>query len=299
MKIGFIGAGNVGTSFGKYLIKKNLNVIGYWNRGDHNLQRATNFTNTKAYETKKNLIEASDVIFITVKDDVIQLISDEISALDINFKQKSILHMSGAHSSKLLESCKQKGAEIFSLHPLQSVTDIEKAVEDFNESIFSIESFSGEFNENIQTILKLLEDRYFTIESDKKVIYHMSACVFSNYLTTLMDFGLALTSSIGIEKDQAFLAMRPLIESTLKNIAKNGIENSLSGPLARGDLETIKDHLKTYEHENQGYEDFYRFMGIKTVEFIKKNEYLSEQDIHQMMELLQGGHYVQNNNEHF
>jgi predicted short-subunit dehydrogenase-like oxidoreductase (DUF2520 family) len=291
MTVGFIGAGKVGTAFGRYLLNKGIHVNGYWNRGEDHLQRAINLTNTKAYQSKQALLKDSDIIFITVKDDIIKEISDEIATLDINLKNKSIVHMSGAHSSMLLESCRTNGAELFSLHPLQSVTNIEKAVKDFDQSIFSIESYTGEFNQEIKAILDVLGDRYFTIERDKKVIYHMAACVFSNYLTTLMDFGLALTDSIGLEKEKAFKAMRPLIDSTLKNIETNGIEQSLSGPLARGDQQTIKDHLSTYSDANEAYEDFYRFMGIKTLEFIKKNEYLESQEIRQLREVLKGGSY--------
>jgi predicted short-subunit dehydrogenase-like oxidoreductase (DUF2520 family) len=292
MKIGFIGAGKVGTSFGKFLINKGFNVIGYSSREGANLARAIKFTNTKKF-TKEELVRESDLIFITVNDDMIEKVLNEIIINFDNLKGKTFLHMSGAHSSNLLINACKKGARIYSLHPLQSVSDINQAVNDFENTIFSIEVFDNEINFNVQEILNKLKS-YFKIDSDKKAIYHMSACVFSNYLNTLMDFGLELTSSLGISKEFAFNAMQPLIKSSLQNIEKIGIENSLTGPLVRGDVNTIKTHLETFTKDNKSYKEFYEFMGLKTIDYIEKNAILDELKIDELKELL-GGKNEKNN----
>ena len=286
MKIGFIGAGKVGTSFGKFLINKDFNVVGYSSRGKINLEKTVKFTNTKKISDNKELINECDLIFITVNDDNIKNVLDESIKSFEKLNNKSFIHMSGAHSSKLLISAYEKGAKVYSLHPLQSVSNIENAVKDFNNSVFSIESINNEIDENIQKILGVLKS-HFQIDSEKKAIYHMAASVFSNYLNTLMDFGLELTSSLDIDKKFAFEAMKPLIYSSLKNIENNGVENSLTGPLSRGDVNTIKTHLKTYEENNKSFEEFYRFMGLRTMDFIKKNEILEESKINELRNTLE------------
>ncbi|MEA1974041.1 MAG: Rossmann-like and DUF2520 domain-containing protein [Bacillota bacterium] len=296
MKIGFIGAGKVGTSFGKFLITKGFNVIGYSSRGSINLEKAIKFTNTKRFNSKE-LINKSDLIFITVNDDNIKNVVDDSIKKFSNLKGKTFIHMSGAHSSKLLINAYELGAKVYSLHPLQSVSNIENAVKDFDDSVFSIETIDDEINESIQEILDVLKS-YFKIDSDKKAIYHMSACVFSNYLNTLMDFGLELTSSLGISKEFAFDAMRPLINSSLENIRVNGIEKSLTGPLSRGDVNTIKTHLNTYDENNQKFKNFYEFMGLKTLNYIKKNQILDEIKINELRNTLEGN-YEKNNNSKF
>jgi len=201
--------------------------------------------------------------------------------------------MSGVHSSKILNKAFERGADVYSLHPLQSVSIIEKATNDFEETYFSIETI-GEFNDNIITILSFINN-YFKIESSQKSIYHMAACIFSNYLTTLMEFGLVLTSSIGIDQNNAFKAMLPLINSTIENIELKGIDKSLTGPLARGDVETIKTHLKSYERMNQEYEDFYRIMGLKTLDYIEKNNIQKTEIIENLRSVLEGSHEKDNN----
>lgn len=292
MKVGFIGAGKVGTAFGKFLINKGINVIGYNNRGKENLEKALEFTQTKAY-SKKEIVDISDVIFITVKDDQIKEVLESSIDSFKSLKQKTFIHMSGAHSSKILDKAFERGADVYSLHPLQSVSIIEKATNDFEETYFSIETI-GEFNDNIITILSFINN-YFKIESSQKSVYHMAACVFSNYLTTLMEFGLVLTSSIGIDQNNAFKAMLPLINGTIENIELKGIDKSLTGPLARGDVETIKNHLKSYERMNQKYEDFYRVMGLKTLDYIEKNNIQNNEMIENLRSVLEGSHEKDNN----
>ncbi len=287
MKIGFIGAGKVGTAFGKFLLDNAFGVIGYSSRGKTNLENAVNFTNTKKFSDNKELINECDLIFITVNDDNIESVLDESIKSFEKMNNKSFIHMSGAHSSKLLISAYKKNAKVYSLHPLQSVSNIENAVKDFSNSVFSIETINEEIDENVQKILDVLKS-YFQIDSEKKAIYHMAASVFSNYLTTLMDFGLELTSSLDIDKKFAFEAMKPLIYSSLKNIENGGIEKSLTGPLSRGDVNTIKTHLATYKKNNRSFEEFYRFMGLRTMDFIEKNEILEESKINGLRNTLEG-----------
>jgi len=292
MKVGFIGAGKVGTAFGKFLINKGISVIGYNSRSKESLKKTIQYTQTKEY-SKVELIKNADVIFITVSDDTIQDVLESSIESFKRLDQKTFIHMSGAHSSKILIKAFDKGADVYSLHPLQSVSIVEKAVKDFEDTFFSIETI-GELNDSIKEILELIKD-HFEIDSNQKAVYHMAACVFSNYLTTLMDLGLELTASIGIEKEKAFKAMLPLVNGTLKNIETKGIERSLTGPLARGDVHTIETHLESYEKLNESYEDFYRFMGLKTLDYIEKNDILEADKIQLMKTTLEGNHEKNNN----
>lgn len=65
MKIGFIGAGKVGFSMGKYLKDKGINVTGYYSRNENSSLEASLFTNTNQYKELKNLVEESDTIVIS------------------------------------------------------------------------------------------------------------------------------------------------------------------------------------------------------------------------------------------
>ena len=102
MKIGFIGAGKLGFSLGKYLVENNINVSGYYSKNLGSSKDAAIFTNSKYYESLKSIIEDCDTIFITTQDGVISEIWNSISQLSIN--NKIICHCSGSLSSNIFSN---------------------------------------------------------------------------------------------------------------------------------------------------------------------------------------------------
>ncbi|MGB5793733.1 DUF2520 domain-containing protein, partial [Poseidonibacter sp.] len=98
--------------------------------------------------------------------------------------------------------------------------------------------------------LKDLGNSYFVLEGNQKSQYHMAACIFSNYLVTIMAFGSEMLKQIGIDEKQGLKAMLPLVQATLNNVMTLGPEAALTGPLKRGDLLTLENHMKNVEGLN-------------------------------------------------
>jgi predicted short-subunit dehydrogenase-like oxidoreductase (DUF2520 family) len=164
----------------------------------------------------------------------------------------------------------KQGAAIFSLHPLQAFADDEKAFSDLFNTYFSLE---GEKNrlEAVTDVLLAIGNPYFTISPQHKSLYHLSACMLSNYLVTLMESGLAALEKAGIDPQQGYRAMRPLIDGSLDNIAQMGPARSLTGPIARGDAGTIAQHLASLEAMDlENIKSIYTFMGLKTLELASR-----------------------------
>ena len=97
MKVGFIGAGKVGFSLGKYFKTHGVNVVGYYSKTPESAKSAADFTGTKVYGTIADIVRDSDTIFVTVPDGQICMVWDCIKNLDI--KNKNICHCSGSISS--------------------------------------------------------------------------------------------------------------------------------------------------------------------------------------------------------
>jgi len=277
VKIGFIGAGKVGTSFGKYLVNNGFFVEGYYSRSYISAEKASNITNSKAYRNISELTQKADVICITTNDDSIKSVCDEI-AINDGFKKGSMVgHMSGALSSVILESAKKQNCSIFSLHPLQAFASIEKAVLDLENTVFSIEG-----DERIKEITKILDicgNKYFIVDSKDKTLYHIAACIVSNYTVTLMDFGLAIFETIGIDKEKGFRALLPLINGSLENINKYGTAAALTGPIARGDINTITKHIEEIKVRSPDMLENYCMLGKKTTELASKMKLEGREDI--------------------
>lgn len=265
MNISFIGAGKVGTSFGIYLKQKNINVLGYTSKNIEDSKTASIRTKSKIYSNLKNLVYDSDIIFITTNDDSIGLVKDKlIEEANGYLKNKLVVHMSGSYSSDILKTLKTYGCFIYSMHPLQSFSDIDTSVEKLNTTVFTIEG-QEEKIDILEEILNKTENKYFKIDTDKKELYHIGACVVSNYLVTLINLGLDFFNHIGISETNALDAIIPLIDGTINSIKNFGTKDALTGPIARGDISTIETHLSSIKENAPDKLLFYKLMALETL----------------------------------
>lgn len=284
MKIGFLGAGKVGLSFGLYLQKNNFEITGYFSRSHLSAQSAAKITKTCAFEKIEDLANFSDGIFITTNDDQIESACLHLVSLMKTLRGKFVVHMSGALSSKILDSAVEKGAVVFSLHPLQSFAEVKKSVKDLENTYFGIE---GEKQlEILEKMLKQTGNPYLTLQPEHKKRYHIAACTVSNYLVALIDNGLELLGSIGIEKEEGLKALLPMIMGTVKNIDKMGTEAALTGPIARGDIQTIQKQMEVFGKEEKKLADTYGFLGLLTLNLASKSEILDNRKIEKLTQIL-------------
>jgi predicted short-subunit dehydrogenase-like oxidoreductase (DUF2520 family) len=240
MKISFIGAGKVGTAFGLYL-KPYHEILYYYSRHLKSAETSAEIVNSQSTISLQTLIEKSEVIFITTQDHNISEVVNQIEILEMDLKYKSFVHMSGALTSDILLPLKNLGARIASVHPLQTFPSIEKGYEGLKQAYFAIEG-DGDF---IKPWLDALKNPYFELKTSQKSQYHMAACIFSNYLVSLMAFGSKMLEAIHIDEEEGLKAMMPLIQATVDNVMVMGPKDALTGPIKRGDLSTLKGHMET------------------------------------------------------
>lgn len=270
MRIGFIGAGKVATAFGQYLHNCGLTISGYHDRHAEKTDRACRNTRSRAYTSAGEVAAQSDILLITTRDDQIAGVCNALCRQQDIEARHLVGHMSGAHASLILAQAAEQGAAIFSLHPLQAFADEKKALAALPNTYFSLEG-TDERLSAIQTLLGKAAIRFFHIAPQHKSLYHMAACILSNYLVTLMDFGLETLAQSGIQPQEGFQAMLPLIQGTIDNIGQMGPDRALTGPIARGDAGTIRQHLQTLD--SQGLTDLkeaYLYWGLRTLDLAKR-----------------------------
>ena len=266
MQIGFIGAGKVATAFGRYLHSHGLAISGYYDRHDEKVARATHATRSRPFRDVAAVADGSRIIMITTRDDQIAGVCEMLCRQQCITGNHLVGHMSGAHSSRVLTEASRKGAAVFSLHPLQAFADEEKALVQLPRTYFSLEGEDPRL-ETIKQLLSKIGNPYFYLSPEHKSLYHLSACILSNYLVTLMHSGLTALARTGIDPREGFKAMRPLIDGTLSNISDLGTTKALTGPIARGDGGTIARHLQALKQEGlEEVASLYRFLGMQTLE---------------------------------
>ena len=236
-----IGLGIVGTAIGHLLNKSGHKIVAISDKSAAALKRALPYTGGKAFSDPKKAVLKADSILITTPDDTILHACNEIADSKL-IKEKFVFHMSGACGLDLLDTAKKAGAIIASIHPMQSFSSIDNAVNSIPGSVFGITA-DKIAKKHAEIIVADLRGIPIFVSPAQKPLYHAAACFASPYLVSLLNVVESIYESIGISKINARKAYLPLLHGTLKNIEISGSIQALTGPIARGDAGTIKKHL--------------------------------------------------------
>jgi predicted short-subunit dehydrogenase-like oxidoreductase (DUF2520 family) len=236
IKAGFIGAGKVGCSMAEYFRYRSIEVSGFY-IGTHTDNTMARF---KIFGSLKELINESDVIFLTVTDRAIAEVWSGLTNYDI--KGKVICHCSGSLSSELFINADKYGACVASIHPILAFEGTSTQIQDISKAYFTIEG--GEVAvKALSRLVELCKNPYCIIDGKNKIKYHCAACFASNFVVALCDKAVQLMSECGFEREAALAALTPLITANVKNVCEKGTEGALTGPIERGDQATVKAHL--------------------------------------------------------
>jgi len=260
-KIGFIGAGTVGTALAIRLTEKGYPVIAISSRSLASAQKLVKVVpNCKVYQLAQGVADAAGLVFITTPDDTIPKVIAQVNW----HKNQKVVHCSGADSLDILEPARQAGALVGCFHPLQTFADVNQAIDNLPGSTFTLEA-----EEPLLTLLKemakVLGGDWVVLKAGDKVLYHTAAVFACNYVVTLVKLATDLWQTFGIPPDRATKALLPLLQGTVRNIDNVGLPNCLTGPIARGDLGTIRKHLKALETSVPALVTTYSELGLQTI----------------------------------
>jgi predicted short-subunit dehydrogenase-like oxidoreductase (DUF2520 family) len=286
--IAILGLGKVGAALGFLLKSSGYNVAAVSDRSAEALKRGIRYTGGEIYPDPLQAALRAKIIFITTCDDSIKSVCDEISKNGGVAPGKKVVHTSGASGLDLLESARDSGAKVASIHPIQSFADTAGAIENIPGSTFGITSEEEIKNWSVQ-IVKDIGGIPFLVSEKDKPLYHAAACIASNYLVTLMDTALEVYCALGLNPEEATKAFWPLVRGTIKNMERRGITRSLTGPISRGDIETLKKHILALKNGTPKFLNLYCNMGALTADLGIKNETLSAEKSEQIKSLFKEG----------
>lgn len=241
MKIGFIGAGKVGTTLGKYLAPHH-EIIGYTSASPDSAREAAVFTGSQAFESFTKLIPLCDTVFITVPDGKIAEVWNDILASAVDLTNKNIAHCSGALTSDVFTGREARGAFGYSVHPLFAVPSKTETYQELHKAFFALEGDAAHLDE----MVRLISDegnRVQVIDSAEKVRYHAAAVLASNQVIALYQRACDELVRCGFSLENAERALAPLFLGNAEHVAHDGVIASLTGPAERGDMATIEKHL--------------------------------------------------------
>ena len=267
MRAGFIGAGKVGFTLGKYLAMQGIEISCYYSRKPASGKEAAEFTESRYYTSIEEITKDSDTLFLTVPDGTIGEIWDDMRNLPI--KNKNICHCSGSISSTVFFDGENLGANIYSVHPLYAISDKCESWKHLNKAYFTVEG-SAENLDEIKSIFERAGNKVIAMGAENKSLYHCGAVVVSNLVNGLFQVGAEMLVKCGFDKKDAKKALVPLFTGNADTLAEKGVAAALTGPVERNDLSTITKHIEAIKaawinesEEKVGYEMIYLLLSEK------------------------------------
>ncbi len=266
MRFCIVGAGTVGSALARLLSQAGWEFLGAASRSVESARDACRFAGCgRASTDAAELTRAADLIFITTPDDAISSVCRELAEAGGISSGAVVAHCSGACSSSVLEDARGRGAAVGSIHPLQSFATAEQAVRLLPGSFCCIEG-DPRAVAALREAAGTLGARVLAIPTEGKALYHAAAVVACNYLVALESAALKLAEAAGLDRGEALEALLPLIRGTVDNIENVGIPACLTGPIARGDVETVRTHLEAIAANAPDVLPLYKLLGLETVE---------------------------------
>ncbi len=259
--IGFIGAGIVATALALRFSEKGYRILAVSSRTRDSAEKlAGRISGCRVAESNQEVASRTDLVFITTSDDAIASVADSLQWR----RGQSVIHCSGTASIDILESARSAGAQVGCFHPLQTFATQNEALDNLPGSTFSIEAEEPLYGILIKMVMDL-EGHSIRLPGGAKVLYHAAAVITSNYTATLMKMATDLWTLFGIPTAEATSALLPLLRGTVNNIAKVGLPHCLTGPIARGDMGTLRRHMVSLKEKAPGVLEAYCQMGLQTI----------------------------------
>ena len=206
------------------------------------------------------------IIILAVRDDAIRPLAGVLADAGTIGSQQVVLHLSGVHGQEALGPLVGSRAALGSLHPLQTISEPERAAERLKGAWAAVEGMPRA----MEAAERLAQDvglRPFRIASQAKPIYHAGAVFASNYFVVVEAVAQRLLRHAGLTDAEAWQALRPLVEGTLENLARLGPLGALTGPVARGDEATVRRHVEALTQDDAA---LYRVLGRAALELAQK-----------------------------
>ena len=274
-KINIIGAGCLGKTIARLFVQFGVGQVqGVCNTSQVSSANAIGFIGSgTAYERIAQLPPA-EITIIATPDDIISDAAKELShASQLKFNSL-VFHCSGLLNSDLLSDLREKGCRVASAHPMRSFAVPAISVEDYKGTLCGIEGDSNAVEE-VAALFSSIGSVIFSLNKKKKFLYHAAGVFSSNYLVTLFHTAKKCLLDADIDGEMANQLILSLMRGTIKNLETTGsASKSLTGPIKRGDSETVKKHIQAFTDPK--IEKIYKVLGANTIEIANLDPEIEE-----------------------
>ena len=239
LTIGVIGAGRVGTVLGAALARAGHRVVAVSAVSDASVARARRMLPDAAIKRPGEVLAESGLVLLTVPDDALPGLVSGLAATGAPMEGRLLAHASGSHGIRLLEPATRRGALPLALHPVMTFTGRPDDLDRLAGICFGVTAPDPLRPAAEALVIEMGGEPVF-IEEALRGLYHAALASGANHLITLVVQAADLLRAAGVPDPARMLT--PLLSAALDNALRLG-DAGLTGPVARGDADTVAGHI--------------------------------------------------------
>ena len=241
--VGFIGAGRAAGALAVGLSNRGYRVAAVASRTHSSATAlAGRIEGCDAVPTAQRVADTCDVVFITTPDGAIETVAREVDWP----RGVGVAHCCGAESAAILDAARERGAVTGSFHPMQTFTQATLGAGVFDGVTFAVEGGAPLLDVLIE-MARALGGRPVEVDPDHRALYHLSGFLACGLMTAQVGRASDLWRAMGYTREQGLEALIPILRGTVDSLEAQGLPGSLTGPISRGDLGTVRKHLQAME----------------------------------------------------
>ena len=285
LRVGIIGAGRVGAVLGAALARAGHQVTGVTAVSDLSRLRAEALLPGVPVVDVPTVVQDVDLVLVAVPDDALGPLVSSLAGNGHVTPGQFWAHPSGRHGIEVLEPAVRAGAGAVAIHPVMTFTGTSVDLARLADCPFGVTASPGLRPVAEALVVEMGGDPVW-VPDEHRATYHAALSYGANYLITLVAQSLELLYEAGIEQPQRLIA--PLLSASLDNALRLG-DQALTGPVMRGDADSVAAHLRAIEVVSAEAALGYRALARLTADRAVEAGLLSSRDAESLLDVLSDG----------
>ena len=239
-RIGVVGAGRVGAVLAAALREAGHEIAAVAGESHASRTRIETLLPGVRVDKPTAVSRACDLLLLTVPDDMLSNVVTMLAASGAIREGQYVVHTSGKHGLAVLQPAADAGAHVLAMHPAMTFTGTHVDLARLAGCVYGVTA-NPDTEDLAAKLVADLRGRLLRVEEDRRALSHSGLAHGANHLVTLVSQAMDLLRDSGADDPAATL--RPLLTAALDNALEYG-SAALTGPIVRGDVETVRAHLR-------------------------------------------------------
>jgi predicted short-subunit dehydrogenase-like oxidoreductase (DUF2520 family) len=286
LAVGVVSAGRVGVVVGAAWAAAGHHVVATSGVSRASVRRAAALLPDVPLRPPDEVVAAADLALLAVPDDVLPGLVRGLAAAGSFRPGQIVVHTSGAHGVAVLAPAAEHGVLPLALHPVLTITGRPEDVARLAGASVGVTAAAGDeaaWSVGEALVLEMGAEPVRVAE-EVRPLYHAALAHGANHLVTLVRDCVETLERAGVGPAERLVA--PLLSAALDNALRHG-DRALTGPVARGDVETVRSHLRELGAADPDLAEAYRVLAARTARRASAAGLLPDHAAHEVLATLQ------------